>query len=158
MTRHLRPRLAAAALTAGLALTAPAAEAAAWLGDCNDYATVSLVAEPWEANTRTFYNGEVRVAVVDTNGEPVCCSSWLVVVYPDKQDELGGRACMMLGSDEGLGFTGVDVKAIRSTYAADKGLTLTVPVRRMNADGASTRAETVTLVLDVGAGKLAVRP
>ena len=36
----------------------------------------TYVMEPWEQNTRTFYNGQVRVAVVDTDGEPACCSTW----------------------------------------------------------------------------------
>lgn len=158
MTPRLRTLAAAAAsLAAGLA-AAPAAHAAPWLGNCNDYATAGLIAEPWEANTRTFYNGQVRVAVVDTNGEPVCCSSWLVVIFPDKDDELGGRTCMMLGSGEGLGFTGVNVKQIKSSYAAATGLTLTVPVRKLNVDTSGTRTEIITLVLDLNAGKLRVKP
>jgi len=146
----------AAAFLAGLAAAAPAH--AAWLGDCNDYASAGLIAEPWEQNTRTFYNGQVRVAVVDTNGEPVCCSSWLVVIFPDKDDELGGRTCMMLGSEEGLGFTGIDVKTIKSSYAAATGLTLTVPVKRLNDDSSGQRTEVVTLKLDLRTSKLTIKP
>jgi hypothetical protein len=151
--------LTLAALAAAAAFSAQPARAAAWVGDCNDYATASLIAEPWEQNTRTFYNGEVRVAVVDTNGEPACCSSWLLVIFPDKDDELGGRTCRMVGqSSEGLGFAGVDVKAIASSYDATTGLTLKVPVRYLKEDGEGTRSETITLVLDLRSGVLAARP
>ncbi|MBX7249442.1 MAG: hypothetical protein K1X35_10420 [Caulobacteraceae bacterium] len=159
-----RRRLPFAAIAAGLAvfpaLAAGSAEAraGAWLGECNDYATVSLVAEPWEQHTRTFYNGQVRVVMVDTDGEPACCSSWLVVIYPDREDELGGRACAMLGSGEGLGFAGVDVKAIRSTYSAATGLTLTVPVRRLREDDSGVDVSQVVLTLDLAAGRLTLRP
>lgn len=153
----MRLRLTAAVLAAA-ALAAPGpANAAAVVADCNDYAMTTYVMEPWDDNTRTFYNGEVRVVVVDTDGEPVCCSSWLVVIFPDANDELGGRTCRMVGSAEGMGWTGVDVRAIRSSYDATKGLDLTVPVRRM-IDGDAIVPETVRLRLDLKATTLTVLP
>ena len=64
------------ALGAGiLALASAAPSRAAILEDCNDYASAGLIVEPWEQNTRTFYNGQVRVAVVDTDGEPAISAS-----------------------------------------------------------------------------------
>ena len=158
MSQRLRTFLAAgAAALAAVTLAAPA-NAAPWLGDCNDYASAGLIVEPWEQNTRTFYSGQVRIAVVDTDGEPACCSSWLVVIFPDKEDELGGRKCMMLGSGEGMGFAGIDAKAIRSSYATATGLTLTVPVKKLRDDDQGTRTETITLALDLSRSRLTVKP
>jgi hypothetical protein len=144
---------AAAALTLACALPAQAATVV----ECNNYAMSTYVMEPWEKNTRTFYNGGVRVAAVDTDGEPACCSTWLVVIFPDVQDELGGRTCRMVGSAGGLGFTGVDIKGIKTAYDAATGLTLTVPVRRM-IDGDAIRPETVRLLLDLRTSTLSVVP
>ncbi len=149
--------LAAAAGAGLLALGAPLAAKAATVAECNEYAMATYVMEPWEQNSRTFYNGQVRVAVVDTDGEPVCCSSWLVVIFPDVGDELGGRTCRIVGHSDSMGFTGIDVKGIKTSYDAATGLTLTVPVRRM-IDGDAIRPEKVTLLLNLRGGSLTVRP
>lgn len=143
---RLTAALAAAAL---LALGAtPAAAGPAMVQDCTDYAMTTYVMEPWEESTRTFYNGQVRLVLVDTDGEPACCSTWLVAIFPNVEDELGGRTCRMVGSGEGMGFTGVDMKGVKSAYDAATGLTLTVPVRRM-IDGDAIVNETVKLRLDL---------
>ena len=145
------------ALGAGiLALACAAPTQAAILEECNDYASAGLVVEPWEQNTRTFYNGQVRVAVVDTGGEPVCCSSYLVVIYPNVDDELGGRSCMMLSQGERSGWAGIDVKTIRSSYAAATGLTLAVPVSVLRDDGKGVRKLTINLRLDLRTSKLTI--
>lgn len=154
MTTMIRGLVGAGAALAVLACAQPSRAAA--LKDCDDYASAGLVVEPWEQNTRTFYNGAVRVAVTDTGGEPVCCSSWLVVIFPDVEDELGGRRCMMLGQGEGTGWAGLDVKAIRSSYSAATGLILTVPVKVMREDGNGVRPATVKLALDLRTSRLRI--
>ena len=145
------------ALGAGiLALACAAPSRAAILEDCNDYASAGLIVEPWEQNTRTFYNGQVRVAVVDTGGEPVCCSSYLVVIYPNVDDELGGRSCTMLSQGERSGWAGVDVKAIRTSYNATTGLSLAVPVSVLRDDDTGVRKVTINLRLDLRTSKLTI--
>ncbi len=156
MRNPIRGLLAVGAGVLALACAQPSR--AAILEECNNYASAGLVVEPWEQNTRTFYNGQVRVAVVDTGGEPVCCSSYLVVIYPNVDDELGGRSCMMLSQGERSGWAGIDVKTIRSSYAAATGLTLTVPVKVMREDGNGVRPATVKLALDLRTSKLTIRP
>lgn len=145
------------ALGAGiLALACAAPSQAAILEDCNDYASAGLIVEPWEQNTRTFYNGQVRVAVVDTDGEPACCSSYLVVIYPDVDDELGGRSCTMLSQGERSGWAGIDVKAIRTSYNATTGLSLAVPVSVLRDDDTGVRKVTINLRLDLRTSKLTI--
>jgi len=155
---HRRLIAACASLAGGAAAALAAAPAqAATIADCNEYAMTTFVAEPWEQSSRTFYNGQVRLVVTDTDGEPVCCSTWLVVIFPNADDELGGRTCRMVGSASGLGWTGVDMKGVKSTYAAATGLTITVPVRRM-IDGDRIVNETVKLRLDLRTSRLTLVP
>lgn len=142
----------AAALTL---LAAQPAAAAPTVVECTNYAMATYVMEPWERNTRTFYNGQVRLALIDTDGEPACCSTWLVVIFPDVSDELGGRTCRMLGTGQTMGYAGVNLAGVKSTYSASTGLTLTVPVRRM-VDGDAIVNETVKLRLNLRTSTLSV--
>lgn len=156
MNSPFRALIAAGAATLALTAAQPAA-AAPTVVECTNYAMATYVMEPWEKNTRTFYNGQVRVALVDTDGEPACCSTWLVVIFPDVQDELGGRTCRMVGTGETLGYAGVNLAGIKTAYNAATGLTLTVPVRRMEG-GDVIRNETVRLRLDLRTSRLTVLP
>ena len=112
-----------------LAMTAPAA--AVSVMDCNDdqsTAAAANIAEPWEKNTKVFYNGQVRVAVVDTGGEPVCCSIHLLVLSPaGGQDEPEYTACHLINDHEGMGFVSIDFARIAAAYDAKKGLLITFP-------------------------------
>ncbi len=50
-----------------LALCLAAPVAAQTVGDCDTWQTSARnLAEPWEANSRTFANGDIRVALLDT--------------------------------------------------------------------------------------------
>jgi hypothetical protein len=118
----MRSFFAAAAL---LATTLPAA--AVQIRECDYAADIRSIAEPWEKNTRAFYNGMVRVAVSDTGGEPVCCSMHLVILAPDKNDELGGRFCRIVGDKDGMGFVGIDFQHLRTRYDAGRGLLIEFP-------------------------------
>jgi len=103
------------------------------VGECGMLNSIDLIQEPWEKNTKTFYNGKVRVAAIDTQGEPACCSSHLVLLVP-QNDEIGSVSCFVVSqvrydSSEPsyLGFQSVSVAGITSKYEAGKGLLLSVP-------------------------------
>ena len=115
---------AGAALAAGLALSAPAA--AQSLSDCDWRASAWLLAEPWEANSRTFANGDVRIALIDAI-EPAAGALHLLVLSPP-WDELGARQCRVLSLDGGIGFAGVDFAALEAWYDAAVGLLFALPV------------------------------
>ena len=112
-----------------LAMTAPAA--AVSVMDCGDDASTASaanIAPPWEKNTRLFYNGQVRVAVMDTGGEPVCCSVHLLVLSPaGGQDEPEFTACHLINDHEGMGFVSIDFAKIAAAYDPKKGLLITFP-------------------------------
>lgn len=83
-----KPRLLLAAATAVLSVFSANAASVKDCGD--DYkANIQNLAEPWEKNTKTFLNGSVRIALVDTGGEPVCCSMHLLVLAEAPEDPSG---------------------------------------------------------------------
>lgn len=136
----------AAALLAGPAF-------AAQVRECDYAADVRSIAEPWEKNTRSFYDGAVRVAVLDTGGEPVCCSQHLLVLLPDHSGPEGmdqGRICRIVGDREALGFLGIEFQQIRASYDK-RGLVLTFPVH-IYGDGIRNRRSFARVRIDVGRG------
>jgi hypothetical protein len=112
-------RLAFAALAFSLA-AAPA------LGlevrECDWAASVQTIAEPWEKNTKSFYRGQVRVALIDTGGEPVCCSAQLLILIPDRAEGAGGRVCRLVGDTGTMGYESIDFARLTTRYDAGRGL------------------------------------
>lgn len=136
MLRILLTALAAGGVLATAAIAEPR------LNDCDWPASVRNVVEPWEEATRTFANGRIRIVHVDTGGEPVCCSSHLVVLAPSPPDEPASGQCFTLSDGEtGIGFQGLDLKAVSATYDPARGLLLRVPVTRYVDGLRSTSAQ-----------------
>lgn len=139
------------------ALATPAA--ALSVMDCNDdqsTASAANIAPPWEKNTRLFYNGQVRVAVMDTGGEPVCCSLHLLVLSPaGGQDEPEFTACHLVNDHEGMGFVGLDVAKLTAAYDPKKGLLITIPYRLYKDDG-GTKPGTGKIRLNLAKGTVTV--
>ncbi len=144
---------------AGLALAAMAAAGPAGavsIGGCDGWmANPVFIAEPWGQNTRTFYNDQVRVALMDTNGEPVCCSVHLLVLMPNKDDELGGRSCHLIHNTGELGFSAVDFKTLKTGYDAKKGLLLTFRYSTMREDGSGSDTHTAGLRINIARNTIA---
>lgn len=130
-------RFAVAFVAALIGLSVPAF--AVEVRECDYAADVRSIAEPWEKNTRAFYNGTVRVAVLDTGGEPVCCSVHLLILAPDKNDEIGGRLCRIVGDRNGMGFAGIDFARLTTRYDAGRGLLIIFPYQ-LYVDGLSSKS------------------
>ncbi len=118
-----------AVLSSAVAGVAGAAE----IGPCNEVDRVSWLVSP----VRTFSNDKIRIAHVDTDGEPVCCSSHLLIFIPSQ--EIGSQ-CFALSQEavkkaEGKeeeqgsprGFSNIEFKQIKSSYDPNRGLLLNVP-------------------------------
>ena len=107
---------------------------AAEVGPCNDLDRISLLV----GQTRSYAEGKIRIAHVDTDGEPVCCSSHLLVLIPSP--ELGSQ-CFALsqkaGSDaeSARGFSNIEFSRIKAAYDSQRGLLLTVPYTLYKGDG-----------------------
>ena len=92
---------------------------------CDWQARADAIVEPWEENIRSFANGEVRIAYLDTI-EPAAAAAYLLVLHPP-YDEVGGRTCTIVGLDEGLGYAGFYFSDIEASYDPTSGLTVSVP-------------------------------
>ena len=116
----------AAALCGLLSLGATAQVVA----DCDWVASPANIQEPWAEHTRSFANGAIRVALLDTGGEPACCARHLLIVSPSGNgaDEPVYRQCHVASAQAGIGFYDLDVPGIVASYDLTKGLLLSVPV------------------------------
>ena len=112
-----------------LALLAPPATAQTAI-DCYGFqASARNQVEPWEANTRTFGNGEIRATLLDTV-EPAAGAYYLMILAPPR-DDLGSRNCAVIAEGDGsIGFAGLDFAQLGASYDPTRGLTLRMPVQR----------------------------
>lgn len=93
---------------------------------CTELASVLSIAEPWEANTRVFARGDIRLVVLDTI-EPAAAAFHLVILHPPR-DELGGPMCSMVSATDGLGFGGMNLAPAEASYDPARGLTVSLPI------------------------------
>ena len=128
----------------GALLLAPLPAAAVSVTGCTDMANVWAVAEPWEANTRVFANGEIRFVVLDTV-EPAAAAFHLVILHPPR-DELGIPMCSMVSATDGLGFGGMDIGAATASYDPARGLKVALPISVYDPEAASFYADRVLSV------------
>ena len=130
----MRSAIAAAAL---LATVLPAA--AVQVRDCDETASLQTLAEPWEKNIKSFYQGQVRVALLDTGGEPVCCSTHLLIMMPSNDMPAEGRVCHIVGQKDQLGFENIDMARLRTSYDPRRGLLIEFPYR-LYVDGLKSKS------------------
>jgi hypothetical protein len=141
-------------LATGVLLAGPVA--AQTVGPCNDYrSSVFALAEPWEANTRLFANGAVRLAVIDTV-EPAAAAFHLVILSPP-YDELGARQCRVLSGADGQGFGGLSLDGIAASYDPAKGLTFTLYATRWVPETDSYADAILAVTLNQATGAIAAR-
>ncbi len=130
-------------------LTVAAPAAAAVVRECDAKASITNLVEPWEKYTKTFYSGKVRVALIDTGGEPACCAEHLAIVFADNSAE-GGNACFLVSQTNELGFHDVGIEKIAGSYDPKKGLLLTFPFTLNNGEG--DRPGIVKVRVNIGHG------
>jgi hypothetical protein len=146
-------------LTTLLAMAAPAAAAGLTAVNCSDDATSSArnIAMPWEKNTRLFSNGAIRVTLMDTGGEPVCCSQHLLVLYPGGGEPDSGMDeydnCSLINPADKSGFVMVHFDKLAATYDAKKGLLVTFPYELYN-DGNPSPTLTGKFLINSKTGKI----
>lgn len=99
------------------------------VAECGWIANPANIAEPWAEHTRSYANGAIRVALLDTGGEPVCCAAHLLVLAPSSPAE-GPlyRQCFVVSGAPERGFYDIDIAGIDASYDPALGLLLSVPV------------------------------
>ena len=130
--------------------------AAANVRDCDWAASTQSLAEPWEKNTKVFLNGAVRIALVDTGGEPVCCSAHLLILAENKSDEQGTKTCRLISNSQQLGYEAIDFAKITSSYHPARGLQLVMPFK-LYVDGLTDRRGVARITINTQNGVITAR-
>lgn len=146
-------RLAPAALL--LALGAPLQAQVVW--DCApDLAQARNIAEPWEQNTLTLADGEVRLAVIDAI-EPGAVPFHLMVLTPP-YDEHGARRCHLVSATADVfGFSALTLDGIVVRALPDGTLDLDLGAGIWNDSDGSVAPARLHLTLDPARGTLSAR-
>ena len=107
---------------------------------CGELNRVQNLVGPWGQFSKSFYEGEVLVAVIDTI-EPAAAALHLIVLMPPPDGEAEYRpACYAIsataGTEDsyGMGFSGMDWDNLKGDYDPAKGLLLSVPVSIFDGD------------------------
>ena len=112
------------ALCAGIAAS-PAV--AAEVHPCEEAEISALfLAEPWEANTQVFANGNVRLAILDMI-EPAAAAFHLLILSPPFR-ELGLPTCQVVSFDGSLGYMVMSLDGLTSSYDPATGLSFQIPM------------------------------
>ena len=115
-----------ALLTACLTILAPASGATAQtIAECDWRASARNLVEPWEENSRTFANGAVRLALLDTV-EPAAAAMHLLVISPP-YGETGEAQCRVISFEQSLGFTALYLQQLTVSYDPSIGLSFALP-------------------------------
>jgi hypothetical protein len=112
--------------------------------------SVRAMVEPWEDNTRTFANGDVRLAYLDTE-EPVNASAFLLILSPP-YDVMGAPQCKIITMLGGLGFASVSFGDLTAGYDPAIGLTFEIPVALYNAGTDAYRVQPLSVTLNQATG------
>lgn len=139
-------------LTAILALCFTAAASAQDAFECDWPARADAIVEPWEENSRTFANGEVRLAVLDTI-DPAAAAFHLLVLSPP-YDELGGRQCRTVSLEQGLGFAGLDFSSLEASYDPAVGLVFHIDASEYDGETGTSFANRLAITLNQASGEI----
>ena len=122
------------------------------ISDCDWKANAQGLVEPWNANTRTFANGDVRLALVDTI-EPAA-GAFHILIFSPPENELGERQCKAVGIDDSVGFSGVDFQNLVAAYDPAKGLIFDFPVNVFDAETGGFPAKMLNISLNLATGHI----
>jgi hypothetical protein len=120
------------AATLALVLCLPFVASAQTANECDFKASAWNLVEPWEENARSFANGNVRLALIDTV-EPAAAAYHILVLSPP-YDELGGRQCRIVSASNGIGFSGIHFDQLVADYDPSVGLMFDVPIQAYNGN------------------------
>ncbi|GGE44011.1 hypothetical protein GCM10011360_34070 [Primorskyibacter flagellatus] len=119
--------------------------------DCDWRASAGVIAEPWENNSRSFANGDVRLALLDA-GEPAIGGYYILVLSPPR-GELGDRQCRIV-SYKSYGFGRVTFKDLTADYDPAQGLRFRLPVRVVDEPTGAMLDRTLTFTLNQSSGEI----
>jgi hypothetical protein len=122
---------------------------AAEVGPCNDLDRISNLV----GQTKSYSEGKIRIAHLDTDGEPVCCSSHLLVFIPSPDI---GSQCFAVsqkaatGSESQQGFNNIEFNRIKASYDPQRGLLLNVPYTLYDPQGGRGKPGIASVRVNLG--------
>ncbi|WP_066707985.1 hypothetical protein [Celeribacter ethanolicus] len=125
---------------------------AAEIAPCDWRASSAALVEPWEDNSRSFANGAIRVALLDTV-EPAAAAFHLLILTPP-YTALGERQCHVISAAQDMGYLSLDFAGLNAHYDPATGLTLDLPGERY--EGEEALPVTLTVRIDQSAPDLLV--
>jgi hypothetical protein len=139
-----------ALLLAGLLSVSSAA--AQEVSACDWRSSAENLPEPWERHTRSFANGDVRIAILDVV-EPASAAFHLLVLSPPWA-ELGIRQCRIVSLGEGLGFFSATLAGMTARYDPASGLVLDIPVELPDSSTGEGRPARLRLIVNQASGEI----
>lgn len=85
---------------------------------------LEIIAEPWEENSASYMDGELRVALLFLLDQ----HEYQLALLHGPRTELGTRQCHLIAPGEAMGFQDIDFASHQVANDPEKGLTITVPV------------------------------
>jgi len=133
------------------------AAGAAEVGPCGELDRISNLV----GQTRSFAKGDIRIAHVSTGGEPVCCSSHLLVLV--SRDEFGPECFAVsqkaaTASTSARGFSNIGFDRIKASNESRRGLLLHVPFTLYKLDDRRGTPGIVNVRVDLAKGDVTVEP
>lgn len=119
---------------------------------CGWQASARNIVEPWDENTRTFANGDVRVVNLDTV-EPAAGFAFLMIVSPP-YDALGSRQCVTVGHANAMGFAGLAFDGLTSDYDPAIGLIFDVVVSTYDPETAQSSQRMLNITVNQATGEI----
>ena len=106
-------------------IAAPQVTVAQAISDCDWRSEARFIVEPWEENSRSFANGNVRLTRINAR-EPVPGPLYLMVQW--RSDPVTDWSeCRLIGWTQAQGFAQLEFAALSASYDPAKGLTFTLP-------------------------------
>ena len=125
------------------------------VGECDGRASAQNIVEPWEKNSRSFANGNVRLALLDTV-EPAAAAIHLLVISPP-YGETGEPQCRVISLDGALGFAGLDFAALKASYDPSVGLIFSLPGMLYLPEEGFSNSLVLNFTLNQATGEIAAR-
>jgi hypothetical protein len=128
------------------------------VGPCGELDRISLLV----GQTKPYSEGKIKIAHVDTDGEPVCCSSHLLVFIPSP--EIGNQCFAIsqkaaIGSESPRGFSNIEFNRIKASYDQQRGLLLIVPYTLYNPQGGRGKPGTAMVRINLAdKGSVRIEP
>lgn len=123
--------------------------------DAKSYLTdIRVIPEPWEINTRTFANGDVRLTLLDT-WDPANYAVHLMITYVDpERHESEGRACVIVSDAATRGFQNMSLLGMAAGYDPATGLTFSIETERYNASDETGDHGVLNVILNRATGQV----